>query len=239
MYVAGVARPSQCDAAPPGTGRPPQPRRRDRRGERRQGSPEDIARCTGPSLVVLSAAVVLSIAAVAAGCRNAVTPAEPLGGAPLGQATLTTTGAVSPQCMGLHDPLNFWGTAIVSWADEPCVFLQSTVGIMGYAVRMPLGCPGADLPPHLEAVYTAIAQVSAVEGHNVPGRSGGFSPSVNGPPRAPRGGGDTSPCAQTAVPAPLGSRCASNGVEVGALRAPGAGGDASPSAQSAIPEIFW
>ena len=65
------------------------------------------------------------------------------------------------------------------------------------------GCPGADLPLQLEAVYTAIAQVGALEVHNVPGHSMGFSPSASGPHRAPRAGRDTSLCAKIAVPAPL------------------------------------
>ena len=49
-------------------------------------------------------------------------------------------------------------------------------------VRGVLGCPG----PHPEAVYTAIAKVGIVEGHNFPGHFGGFSPSVTGAPRATR-----------------------------------------------------
>ena len=44
--------------------------------------------------------------------------------------------------------------------------------IVGDAVHMPSGCLGANLPPHPEAVYTAIAQVGAVEGHDLPGALG-------------------------------------------------------------------
>ena len=90
-------------------------------------------------------------------------------------------------------------------------------------MRVPLGCPGAILPPHLEAVYTAIAQVGAVGGHNVPVHTAGFSLSVSGTQRAV---GDTSPRVQSAVPA--------SGADDGALRAPGAGGDAPPRGQSAV-----
>ena len=42
-------------------------------------------------------------------------------------------------------------------------------------MHIPLGCPGADLPPNPEAVYTAIAQVGALGGRDVPGHS---APSV-------------------------------------------------------------
>ena len=45
----------------------------------------------------------------------------------------------------------------------------------------------------------------------------------------PGADGDTSPCAQTAVLAPLGSRRASNGADGGALGAPGSGRVISPA----------
>ena len=91
------------------------------------------------------------------------------------------------------------------------------------AVRMPRGRPGAVLPPHPEAVYTAIAQVGAVGGHNVPVQTGGFSLSVTDTQRAV---GDTFPRAQSAVPA--------SGADDGAPRAIWATGDASPRDQSAV-----
>ena len=40
--------------------------------------------------------------------------------------------------------------------------------IVGSTVHVPLGCPGANLPPHPEAVYTAIAQVGALGGAQRP-----------------------------------------------------------------------
>ena len=90
----------------------------------------------------------------------------------------------------------------------------------GARCACPWGARGPSCPPHPEAVYTAIAQVGAVGGHTVPVHTGGFSLSISGTQRAV---GDTSPRAQSALPA-----------SGGALRAPGAGGDASPLAQSAV-----
>ena len=108
------------------------------------------------------------------------------------------------------------------------------MGAVGNTVHIPFGCPGADLSPHPEAVYMAIAQVGAVGGHDVPRHSRGFSPSISGALGAPGAGGDASPSAWSAPRRVHGSQRAAGGADGGALGSPGAGGDASPSAQSTL-----
>ena len=105
-------------------------------------------------------------------------------------------------------------------------------------MHIPLGCPGADLPPHPEAIYTAIAQVGAVGGRDVPGHSGGLSPSVSGALGAPGASGDASPGARSAPRTVPGGQRAADGAVGGALGSLGAGGDASPSAQSTLRTVL-
>ena len=90
--------------------------------------------------------------------------------------------------------------AAALWSSQRAAYC---VDIVGNAVHMPLGGPGAGLPPHLEAVYTAMAQVGAVEGRNVLGHSGGFGPSVSGAPRAQMAtdeGSNLTPCSGPSFP---------------------------------------
>ena len=86
--------------------------------ERRQGSPEDIARCNGPSLVVLGAAVVLSVAVAAAGWD-------------LG---LTGTHRPAPKLPCLH-PL-----AAAALQMAPMVALSGHLGLAGLYPQRPECC---------------------------------------------------------------------------------------------------
>ena len=105
---------------------------------------------------------------------------------------MDTDDAAAEKAAGLGAAA-LWGSQRVAYCAD----------IVGNAVHMPLGGPGADLPPHPEAVYTAIAQVGAVEERGIPGHSGGFSPSVSGAPRAQMasgGGGSLTPCCGPSFP---------------------------------------